>query len=125
MTTSPGLDLDLDLERSDLLETLAKHRDFLRYTVRDLDDARATERTTSSELCLAGLIKHVTAMEEQWARFITDGPAAIGAMDAAAFEAHANSFKMLDGESLASLLERYDDVARRTDELVASLPSLD
>ncbi len=39
--------------------------------------------------------------------------------------AHAASFQMLEGETLASLLENYDEVARRTDDLVASLPSLD
>jgi hypothetical protein len=32
---------------------------------------------------------------------------------------------MLEGETLASLLENYEEVARRTDDLVASLPSLD
>ncbi len=40
-------------------------------------------------------------------------------------EAHAESFRMLEGETLAGLLERYEQVARRTDDLVASLPSLD
>jgi len=40
-------------------------------------------------------------------------------------EAHAASFRMLEGETLASLLENYEEVARRTDDLVASLPSLD
>ena len=40
-------------------------------------------------------------------------------------KAHAAGFRMLEGETLASLLENYDEVARRTDDLVASLPSLD
>jgi len=49
-------------ERADLLETLAKHRGFLRFTVRDLTDDQAAKRTTTSELCLGGLIKHVTGV---------------------------------------------------------------
>ena len=49
----------LDGERSDLLESLAKHRFFLRFTVRDVTDEQAARRTTASELCLGGLIKHV------------------------------------------------------------------
>jgi hypothetical protein len=32
---------------------------------------------------------------------------------------------MLDGETLAGLLETYESVARKTDELVATLPDLD
>lgn len=50
-------------ERADLLAMLAKHRHFLRFTTRDLTDEQAGQRTTASELCLGGLIKHVTSME--------------------------------------------------------------
>jgi hypothetical protein len=32
---------------------------------------------------------------------------------------------MLEGETLSELLDRYDQVARHTNELVTSLPSLD
>ncbi|MGH3601555.1 MAG: DUF664 domain-containing protein [Pseudonocardiaceae bacterium] len=63
-------------ERADLLETLTQHRHFLRYTVRDLTNDQAAQRTTVSELCLGGLIKHVTAMEREWINFIVDGPKA-------------------------------------------------
>ncbi len=114
----------LTQERADLLETLAKHRGFLRQTVRGLTDEQAGTRPTSSELCLGGIIKHVARMEEGWAGFIVQGPASVGPADEAAYEAHAASFRM-DGASLADLLARYEDTARRTDDLVASLPSLD
>jgi Protein of unknown function (DUF664) len=39
-------------ERADLLEALATHRYFLRFTLRDLTDEQATQRPTVSELCL-------------------------------------------------------------------------
>ena len=65
-------------ERADLLETLAKHRYFLRFTVRDLTDEQAAQRTTASALCLGGLIKHVALTERQWVSFIVDGPSAMG-----------------------------------------------
>ena len=65
-------------ERADLLETLAKHRFFLRLTLRDLSDEQASRRTTASELTPGGLIKHVTETETGWARFIVEGPAALG-----------------------------------------------
>src|SRR5919198_6249022 len=63
-------------ERADLLAMLAKSRHFLRFTTRDLTDEQARLRTTASELCLGGLIKHVTAVERNWADFIQNGPSA-------------------------------------------------
>jgi uncharacterized damage-inducible protein DinB len=114
-----------DLERSDLLEALAAHRNFLRQTVRGLTDEQARLTPTASELCLGGIIKHVSLMEEGWARFIVEGPSAMASSREAAYEAHAAGFRMLDSETLDGLLARYDEVARATDELVTSLPSLD
>jgi uncharacterized damage-inducible protein DinB len=110
-------------ERADLLAALAKHRYFLRYTVRGLADEQARQRTTVSELCLGGLIKHVSAMERQWVSFILEGPSAMsGHGDAVEW---AGGFRMQAGETLAGLLDEYEKVARRTDELVAALPDLD
>ena len=60
-------------ERADLLETLAKHRHFLRVTVQGLTDEQAAQRTTVSELCLGGLIKHVATTERMWIDFVLGG----------------------------------------------------
>ena len=113
------------LERADLLDSLDKHRTFLRTTVDGLTDAQARLTPTASQLCLGGIIKHVALMEEGWVRFIEEGPSAMGAADQAAYEAHAAGFRMADGETLPGLLSRYEEVARHTDELVLTLPSLD
>ena len=112
-------------ERTDLIETLTKHRSFLRQTVTGLSDEQAALRTTTSELCLGGLIKHVTLVEQSWVDFIERGPEAKGSADQAAVESHLASFRMSGGESLASLLGAYQRVASRTDTLVSALPSLD
>ena len=112
-------------ERHDFISALDKHRGFLRYTVNGLNDEQAARRTTVSELCLGGLIKHVAAVEEQWCRFIEEGPAAFATMDADAYSAHAATFRMEPGETLAAVLEHYDEVANRTGDLVTSVPSLD
>jgi uncharacterized damage-inducible protein DinB len=113
-------------ERADILETLGKHRQFLRFTTKDLTDEQAAARTTVSELCLGGLIKHVSEVERNWAKFIVDGPhAPTDWQDEAVVQAYTNGFRMLPGETLAGLLADYDAAARATDELVASLPSLD
>src|ERR1700722_18247998 len=64
-------------ECSDLLETLAKHRYFLRFTVRDLTEDQAAQRPTASELCLGGIIRHVAEVESGWVDFIERGPSAM------------------------------------------------
>lgn len=46
-------------------------------------------------------------------------------MDEAAQEAHAVGFRMLNEDSLDTLLATYESVGRATDELVQSSPSLD
>jgi uncharacterized damage-inducible protein DinB len=113
-----------DPERRDLLDTLDKHRNLLRLTTRHLIDAQAAQRTTVSELTLAGIIKHVVVTEERWIAFIEHGAAAFPPVDASAAAAQADSFRMVGDETLAALLDRYAEIARRTDDLVLSLPSL-
>ena len=116
-----------DGERADLLATLAQHRHFLRFTARDLTDEQARQHTTVSELSVGGLIKHVTAVERGWANFIVEGTSAMKdftAMTEDDYAQRADQFRLLPGETMAAVLADYAEVAHRTDELVASLPSL-
>ncbi|MDQ1536222.1 MAG: hypothetical protein QOE58_615 [Actinomycetota bacterium] len=122
MTTT---EMTVTRDRADLLESLTQHRFFLRFTVRDLTDEQAAQRTTVSELCLGGLIKHVALAERRWGDFILDGPSALRHEGDDPGAAHAQTFVMLEGESLAALLDQYEEVAQRTDDLVATLPDLD
>ena len=108
-------------ERADLIETLAKHRGFLRYTVRDLTDEQAAARTTPSELCLGGLIKHMASVEDRWMKFAVGGAEA---MEREKID-WINQFRMLPGETLVGLLDTYEQVSTRTEELVWTLPDLD
>ena len=116
-----------DTERQEFIGALAKHRGLLVRTLRGISDEQARLRPTVSALCLGGLIKHVTAMEQSWSNFITEGTTAMGgagadaAVTAARFSA---TFEMTDDETVAVLLERYRERARATDELVMTLPSL-
>jgi uncharacterized damage-inducible protein DinB len=111
-------------ERADLLSALAKQRYFLRFTARDLTDEQAAQRTTASALCVGGTIKHVMFTERQWIRFIQIGPAAMSWDESNAGE-WLDGFRMLEGESLAGLLEEYEQAAAETDELIRTLPDLD
>ena len=114
-------------ERADLLETLGKHRHFLRFTTRDLTDEQAGQRTTVSELTLGGLIKHLTNVERNWTNFIVEGPSAMGDFGARTEDdlaRWAGQFRLLPGETLDGVLAGYARVAERTDELVRTLPDL-
>jgi hypothetical protein len=113
------------LETTDLLSTLATHRDFLRGTLRDLTDEQAATTPTVSALCLGGLVKHVAYVEAGWTRFIVEGAAGLGGQDEASYAVHEASFRMEAGETVQSLLEAYAEVATETDELIAGLPDLD
>lgn len=117
----------MDAERADLLATLAKHRHFLRFTTRDLSDEQAGQRTTASELCLGGLIKHVTLVERNWANFLVHGPSAMrdaSAMTDQDLAAWNEQFTMTPGETLAGVLAAYAEVGQQTDDLVRTLPDL-
>jgi uncharacterized damage-inducible protein DinB len=124
MTDERGGD---DAERREFTGALDKHRRLLVRTLRGITDEQARLRPTVSALCLGGLIKHVTTMEESWSNFIVEGTTAMGgagsdaATTAAGFSA---TFEMTDDETVAILLERYRERARATDELVMTLPSL-
>lgn len=104
-------------ERADLVQTLRRHRGFLRQTVEGITDEQAAARTTVSELCLGGLIKHVAVTEERWMRFAVGGADAMQSVPVD-WEGH---FRMREGETLAGLLDDYARVAARTDDLVATL----
>jgi uncharacterized damage-inducible protein DinB len=103
-------------EHTDLLAALASHRDLLRRTVRDLTDEQARERSTVSELCLGGLIKHVAEMERRWTRFATGGAEA---MDSVPLD-WANQFRMLEGETLEGVLADFSQAASRTDAFLST-----
>jgi Protein of unknown function (DUF664) len=114
-------------ERADLAETLSKHRNFLIFTARDLTDDQARTRTTVSELTIGGIIKHVAAVERNWARFIVEGPQATPAdwQDPAVIQAHLDGFRMLPDDTLAGIISDYQAATAATDELLVTLPDLD
>jgi hypothetical protein len=131
----------LDAERTDLLADLADARAALTRAVTGLTDEQLGLRPTASALCLGGLVKHVAATEETWLRFTVDGPSAMdySLPDGVTWEDFAagtarefpqwaidrqNTFRMLPGDTSATILARYEQVAARTEEIVAGLPDL-
>jgi len=120
--------MTISRERTDILDTLRKHRELFRYTAQGLSDEQAATRTTASELTVGGLVKHVTKVERQWARFVVDGPGESNidwenvdwSNPPAEMLEHAASFQMQDA-TLAELLDDYAEAAAATDALVESV----
>jgi hypothetical protein len=111
-------------EHADLLTTLQTHRNFLRHTLRGVTDEQAGQRTTVSELCLGGLVKHVAATEAAWVRFIEQGPAAMARSADSEIE-RAGQFHLAPGETVEEVLARYAAVAGYTDALLVGNLDLD
>lgn len=104
-------------EKADLLQTLNRHRGFLRFTARNLTDEQAAQRSTPSALTIGGLIKHVAGTEQRWMRFAVGGAEA---MEAEPVD-WVGQFQMTDSDTLAGLLAEYDRVATATDDLIDKL----
>ncbi|SEE83361.1 DinB family protein [Ruania alba] len=125
-STMATVTTELTGERGDLLQVLANARHFLRFTARDLTDEQARTRTTVSELTIGGLIKHVSAAEQNWREFVLQGRSAMPwdgidfeSLPPEAFEDWAGEFRLLPTETLAGVLDRYAEIAARTDEVLA------
>jgi hypothetical protein len=124
MTNTPTL----SGERAELLGSLAQHRLFLRNTTRGLTEEQVAAAPTASSLGLGGLIKHLTHGEQQWVDFILAGPSAMfsgekdwSEWDESDYARYDETFRMQPGETLGGVLADYERVARRTDELLATL----
>jgi uncharacterized damage-inducible protein DinB len=104
-------------EREGLLAYLAQQRRIIRLAAHGLTDEQARATPTVSTLSVGGLIKHVGHVERGWIDIVlqrseqSDGD----------YEAN---FRLAPDETLAGVLERYEEVAARTEEVVASIADL-
>jgi uncharacterized damage-inducible protein DinB len=105
-----------DPERASLLEAFAQQRYFFLHTVEGLTDEQARARPTASELSLGGLVKHVALTERGWCAFVVDGAMAGG--EDADYAAREREFRLLDDETLASVVALFHEVAAATDRLI-------
>ncbi|MEV5480693.1 MULTISPECIES: DinB family protein [Streptomyces] len=107
-------------EAGALLAVLEAQRGGLRRAVLGLTDDQANERPSASELSLAGLVKHVAQTEQSWLENAQERPHSIERTQ----DTWHLSFQLEDGETLAGVLTFWDGVARRTEEFIRSVPSL-
>ncbi|GAU68822.1 hypothetical protein SSP35_09_00650 [Streptomyces sp. NBRC 110611] len=109
-------------ETGALLSFLEAQRGGLRRAVLGLTAAQAAERPSASELSLAGLVKHVAEVEQGWVEKAQQRPPSVERDESnwhLSFQLEGEK-----GETLAGVLEFWDGVARRTEEFIRSVPSL-
>jgi uncharacterized damage-inducible protein DinB len=105
-------------EREDLVALLERHRGFFLHTTQGLSEEQARLTPTASSLSLGGLVKHVTAVVDNWLDFIENGAAEAHGEDGsfseeAAHQAYVDGFRLLPEETLADVLSAYATVAAR------------
>jgi uncharacterized damage-inducible protein DinB len=115
-------------ERTDLIESLARHRGFLLHTAQGLSEEQARTRSTVSALTIASLLKHVADTEEQWMDFARRGAEAMGvgggdvdwdAVESGEVEFVDTRFLLTDEDTLDHLRARVAEVAASTERLLA------
>ena len=110
----PGMASPIPDEREQLLAYLAQQRYVIRLTAFGLTDDQARATPSVSPLSVGGLSKHAASTERNWIGMVLQ-------QDRMSPEDYENNFRLLPGETMASVLESYDSVARETEEVVRDL----
>jgi hypothetical protein len=108
----------LSRERTDLIQTLDKHRGFLRQTLAGIGEEQLRARSTVSVLTLGAILKHVTATEATWREFMLHGDEAFARMSP---EAYAAEWEVGPHDTVESLLAAHAAGAEATDAVVAEI----
>jgi uncharacterized damage-inducible protein DinB len=109
-------------ERDGLLKYIAQQRAGIRYAAYGLSEEQIRMTPTESQICIGGLIKHVTACERGWIDTMLQRKKPQSVEDAAA--AYGADWQVDDDDTLAGLLADYEACARETEEAVASIDDL-
>ena len=117
----PGLVPPVADEREGLLAYLAQQRGVLKIAAYGLTDEQARATPAVSALSISGLIKHVASTEQYWMGDILRGERRPARGDA---NRYLDTFRLGPDETLTTVLEHYDDVARETESIVAGIADL-
>lgn len=108
-------------ERGTLLAFVASQRTALRESVLGLSEEQAASRPSASELSLSGLLKHAAEVELNWLRMAQQRPNE-RQRDR---DSWSEAFRLVDGESVPSVLASWDGVVEELETFVLALPTLD
>lgn len=105
-------------EKTSLFVALDRHRDAVVWKLDDLDDEQLRRRVTPSGMSLLGLLKHLTAVEDDWFCGTFGRPVLAAPFDPADPDA---DWRPEPYESTAALLDAYARTRVRADAVVDEL----
>ena len=109
-------------ERDGLMKYLEQQRAGVRYAAYGLTEEQIRQKPARSEICIGGLIKHVTACERGWVDTMLQRRKDQSMEEAAA--QWGLDWQVTDDDTLASLLADYEACARETEQAVAGIDDL-
>lgn len=113
-------------ERTQLSQFLDYHRATMLMKVDGLDRAQMSATTAASDLTLAGLLKHLSLVEDDWFRVVLHGEELSSPWDGVDWDADPDwDFRTAVEDDPADLIALYEDACERSRQAVASVASLD
>jgi uncharacterized damage-inducible protein DinB len=106
-------------EREGLLAFLQHQREAVRNATYGLREDQARTTPTASGLSLGGLVKHLVDAERGWTDRIMGVPPA-----ESSFEDYMASFVLSQDETLAEVLQVYEEAGARTDAAIGEINDL-
>jgi uncharacterized damage-inducible protein DinB len=116
----PGQVAPVTDERELLLAYLTQQRYVLKLTAHGLTDEQARQSSPPSSLTVGGLIKHVSQVERYWIDLVVQRQADVDVADSE----YEDNFKLAPGETLVSVIDTYDAVARETEAVIGRIADL-
>jgi hypothetical protein len=111
----PALVRPVTDERDALLAYLAQQRFQLESTAYGLTDEQARLAPTVSTLTVGGLVKHSAQVEYHWINIVLQQPEDLD---------YEDGFVLREDETLAGVIDEYHRIAKRTEDVVASIDDL-
>lgn len=115
----PGTAPAVTTEREALTAYLVQQREGLKNAAYGLTEEQIRAKPTRSALSLGGLLKHAAVTERDWVATM------LGRPEANDEQAYGDTFAVIESDTLAGLIDRFDEVARDTEAAVDSLTDLD
>ncbi|MFD2471318.1 DinB family protein [Amycolatopsis silviterrae] len=108
-------------ERDGLLGFLTQQRQAMKAATYGLTDHQARAVPSASTLSVGGLVKHVSSTESGWIDRVLRIPQKPFAESMADYQ---ENYRLGPDETLESVLAAYDQVAARTEEVIAGIADL-
>jgi uncharacterized damage-inducible protein DinB len=118
VTTMPGQVPPVADEREGLLAYIAQQRDAIRIAAYGLSDEQARQAPLAGPLSVGGLLKHVAFVEQGWIDML------VGQQRGGAEDDYETNFRMAEDETLVDVIAAYDEIAKRTESVVAGIDDM-